>query len=152
LPEAQADRFLLKIKVGYPSFDEEMEIVNMYASVIREQKIKTLLNKNHLLSLQSLTRQVPIANDIKNRALKIIVATRTNKDVINYGASPRASIGIILASKARALIRGRNHVSNEDIDEMAYPILRHRIILNFEAERKGMSTDDAIKHILDKVK
>lgn len=152
LPEAQADRFLLKIKVGYPSFDEEMQIVDMYASTLRDQKLKTMLNKNHLLSLQNLTRQVPIANDIKIRALKIIAATRTNKDVINYGASPRASIGILLASKARALIRGRNHVSSEDIDEMAYPILRHRIILNFEAERKGMTTDDAIKHILDKVK
>ena len=152
LPEAQADRFLLKIKVGYPSFDEEMQIVDMYASTLREQRLKTMLNKNHLLSLQNLTRQVPIANDIKIRALKIIAATRTNKDVINYGASPRASIGILLASKARALIRGRNHVSSEDIDEMAYPILRHRVILNFEAERKGMTTDDAIKHILDKVK
>ncbi|MCH8003935.1 MAG: MoxR family ATPase [Nanoarchaeota archaeon] len=152
LPEAQADRFLLKIKVGYPSFEEEMEIVDKYASTLRETNLKTLLNKNHLLSLQTLTRQVPIANDIKNRALKIIVATRTNKDVIHYGASPRASIGIILAAKARALIKGRNHVSSEDINDMAYPILRHRIILNFEAERKGMTTDDAIKHILDKVK
>tara|TARA_Y100000310_G_scaffold93932_1_gene91578 strand:+ start:53890 stop:54825 length:936 start_codon:yes stop_codon:yes gene_type:complete len=152
LPEAQADRFLLKIKVGYPSFEEEKKITDMYASVIREHRLKTLLNKNHLLSLQTLTRQVPIANDIKIRAIKIIAATRTNKDVINYGASPRASIGILLASKARALIRGRNHVSSEDINEMAYPILRHRVILNFEAERKGMTTDDAIKHILDKVK
>jgi MoxR-like ATPase len=152
LPEAQADRFLLKIKVGYPSIEEEIEIVNRYASVVREQKMKPLLNKNHLLSLQNLIRQFPIANDIKQRAIKIIVATRTNKDVIHYGASPRASIGIILASKARALIKGRNHVSNEDINEMAYPVLRHRIILNFEAERKGMTTDDAIKHILDKVK
>lgn len=152
LPEAQADRFLLKIKVGYPSFDEEKEIVERFATVAKDQKLKPLLNKNHLLSLQTLTRQVPIANDIKIRALKIIAATRTNKDVISYGASPRASIGILLASKARALIRGRNHVSNEDINEIAYPILRHRIILNFEAERKGMTTDDAVKHILDKVK
>ena len=133
LPEAQADRFLLKIKVGYPSFEEEVEITNRYSSVLREHRLKTLLNKNHLLSLQTLTRQVPIANDIKNRAIKIITATRTNKDVVHYGASPRASIGILLASKARALLKGRNHVSAEDINEMAYPILRHRIILNFEA-------------------
>ncbi|MBI2523520.1 MoxR family ATPase [Candidatus Woesearchaeota archaeon] len=152
LPEAQADRFLLKIKVGYPSLDQEMIIADRYSSSIRENRMKTILNKNHLLSLQALTRQVPIANDIKSRAIKIIAATRTNKDVIQYGASPRASIGILLASKARALIKGRNHVSSEDIDEIAYPILRHRIILNFEAERKGMTTDDAIKHILDKVK
>jgi len=152
LPEAQADRFLLKIKVGYPSLDQEMIIADRYSSSIRENRMKTILNKNHLLSLQALTRQVPIANDIKSRAIKIIAATRTNKDVIQYGASPRASIGILLASKARALIKGRNHVSSEDIDEIAYPILRHRLILNFEAERKGMTTDDAIKHILDKVK
>ncbi|MFH0867933.1 MAG: MoxR family ATPase [Candidatus Woesearchaeota archaeon] len=152
LPEAQADRFLLKIKVGYPSFEEEEKIVDMYSSTLREQKLRTLLNKNHLLSLQNLTRQVPVANDIKQRAIRIISSTRTNKDVVHYGASPRASIGILLAAKARALIRGRNHVSTEDINEMAYPILRHRIILNFEAERKGMTTDDAIKHILDKVK
>jgi MoxR-like ATPase len=152
LPEAQADRFLLKIKVGYPSFEEEKEITDKYAAVLREHRLKTMLNKNHLLSLQTLTRQVPIANDIKNKAIKVIMATRTNKDVIHYGASPRASIGILLAAKARALIKGRNHVSNEDINEMAYPVLRHRIILNFEAERKGMTTDDAIKHILDKVK
>ena len=152
LPEAQADRFLLKIKVGYPSLDQEMVIAERYSSSIRENRLKTILNKNHLLSLQALTRQVPIANDIKSRAVKIIAATRINKDVIQYGASPRASIGILLASKARALIKGRNHVSNEDIDEIAYPILRHRIILNFEAERKGMTTDDAVKHILDKVK
>ncbi|MBL7056169.1 MoxR family ATPase [Candidatus Woesearchaeota archaeon] len=152
LPEAQADRFLLKLKVGYPSLEEESEIVNRFAATKKEVKLKTLLNKNHLLSLQALTRQVPVANDIKLRALKLIKATRTNKDVIQFGASPRASIGILLASKARALIRGRNHVSNEDINEMAYPVLRHRMILNFEAERKGMTTDDAIKHILDKVK
>jgi MoxR-like ATPase len=152
LPEAQADRFLLKIKVGYPSLDQEKEIAEMYSSTIRESSMKTILNKNHLLSLQTLTRQVPVANDIKNRAVKIIAATRTNKDVIQYGASPRASIGILLASKARALIKGRNHVSNEDINDIAYSVLRHRIILNFEAERKGMTTDDAVKHILDKVK
>jgi MoxR-like ATPase len=152
LPEAQADRFLLKIKVGYPSLEEEKEIANRFSGSIREPQLKIMLNKNHLLSLQTLTRQVPVANDIKDRALKIIAATRTNKDVISYGASPRASIGILLAAKARALVRGRNHVSAEDINEIAYPILRHRIILNFEAERKGMTTDDAIKHILDKVK
>ncbi|MBI2651380.1 MoxR family ATPase [Candidatus Woesearchaeota archaeon] len=152
LPEAQADRFLLKIKVGYPSFEEETEIVNRYTTTLKDNKLKTLFNKNHLLTLQSLTRQVPIANDIKQRAIKIIAATRTNKDVIHYGASPRASIGILLGAKARALVRGRNFVSNEDINEIAYPILRHRIILNFEAERKGMTTDDAVKHILDKIK
>ncbi len=152
LPEAQADRFLLKISVSYPSYEQELQIVDKYAAEAKDQKLKVLLNKNHLLTLQNLVRQVPIANDIKQRAVKIVLATRANKEIIQYGASPRASIGMILAAKASALIQGRNHVSNDDLNVLAYPILRHRIILNFEAERKGMSKDDAIKQILDKVK
>jgi len=152
LPEAQADRFLLKIKVAYPSYEQEIEIVDRYASEAKDRRLKVMLNKNHLLTLQGLTRQVPIANDIKQRAVKIVLATRANKEIIQYGASPRASIGLILASKARALIQGRNHVSNDDLNVLAYPILRHRIILNFEAERKGMLVDDAIKQIVEKVK
>ncbi len=152
LPEAQADRFILKISVNYPTYEQEMQIVDRYVSELRDQKLKVMLNKSHLLTLQGLTRQVPIANDIKQRAVKIVNTTRQNKEVIQYGASPRASIGLILASKARALIQGRNHVSNDDLNLLAYPILRHRIILNFEAERKGMTKDDAIKMILDKTK
>ncbi len=152
LPEAQADRFLLKISVNYPSYEQELQIVDRYAAEAKEHRLKVMLNKNHLLTLQGLVRQVPIANDIKQRAVKIVLATRANKEIIQYGASPRASIGLILASKARALIQGRNHVSNDDLNTLTYPILRHRLILNFEAERKGMSRDDAIKNILDKVK
>ena len=152
LPEAQADRFLLKIRVSYPTPDEERQIVDMYAMQHSEPRLKILLNKNHLLSLQTLTRKVPIANDIKQRAINIVLATRGAKNVIQYGASPRASIGLVLAAKARALIQGRNHVSTDDINVMAYPVLRHRIILNFEAERKGMTTDDAVKEIISKVK
>ena len=152
LPEAQSDRFLLKIKVVYPSITEEEIIVNKYASEQIMPKLKILLNKSNLLSLQQYTRQVPIANDIKRRVLRIVAATRENKQLIQYGASPRASIGLILAAKARALMEGRNHVSSEDIDKMAYPVLSHRIILNFEAERKGMTTDDATTEILKRVK
>ncbi|HLG24842.1 MAG TPA: MoxR family ATPase [Candidatus Nanoarchaeia archaeon] len=152
LPEAQSDRFLLKIAVDYPTLEQELQIVDRYASEVKDNRLKVILNKNHLLTLQSLSRQVPIANDIKQRAVKLISATRSNKDLIQYGASPRASIGLILAAKARALIQGRNHVSNEDLNFLAFPILRHRIILNFEAERKGMSRDDAIRVILDKVR
>jgi len=152
LPEAQADRFLLKIKIGYPSYDEEIEIVNKYAFELKDQKVRVLLNKEHLLHMQTLVRQVPIANNLKHRIVDIVTETRKRPNLIEYGASPRASIGLVLASKARAVVKGRNYVSKEDIDAMAYPILRHRIILNFEAERKGMSTDDAIKEILNKVK
>ncbi|MBW2980853.1 MoxR family ATPase [Candidatus Woesearchaeota archaeon] len=152
LPEAQADRFLLKINMGYPTESEEEEIVNRYASEKREHHLRTIFNKKHLLALQEVVRQVPIANDIKRKAVKIVTTTRDSKNLLQYGASPRASIGLILASKARALLMGRNHVSMEDIIKMAYPILRHRIILNFEAERKGLKADDAIKEIIGKAR
>jgi MoxR-like ATPase len=152
LPEAQSDRFLLKINVSYPSIEEEEQIVDKYTTEQKIPQLKTLLSKQHLFTLQALTRQVPIARDLKRKALKIIEETRKNKDIIQYGASPRASIGLILATKARALINGRNHVSTDDINTMAYPVLRHRIILNFEAERKGMTIDNAVAEILKKVK
>lgn len=152
LPEAQSDRFLLKIKVVYPTKEEEARIIDRFTSEEKEVRLRALLNKHNILSMQQHTRQVPVANDIKKRVLDIVEATRENKNLIQYGASPRASIGLILAAKARALINGRNHVSNDDINVMAYPILRHRIILNFEAERKGLSPDNAIKHILEHVK
>ncbi|MCP3682471.1 MAG: MoxR family ATPase [bacterium] len=152
LPEAQSDRFLLKINVAYPTYKEEMEIVNKYTHEEHNPKLKVMLTKQQLLALQGLTRQVPIAHDLKERIVKIIAATRDKNAMIEYGASPRASIGLILASKARALVQGRNHVGVDDIKAMAYPVLRHRIILSFEAERKGMTPDDAIKQIVDKVK
>jgi MoxR-like ATPase len=152
LPEAQADRFLLKIKAEYPTFEEEAEIINRFTSATAEKKLRIVLTKDNIFELQGLTKQVPIAKDLKDRILKLITATRMQKDLIEYGASPRASIALVLACKARALISGRNHVSADDIREMAYPVLRHRIILNFEAERKGMTPDDAITQLLQNVK
>lgn len=148
LPEAQVDRFLLKILVGYPKFDDEMEIINRFTKSDKTAEIRTLLSKESLVLLQNLTRQVPIADDIKKRALEIVAKTRTAKDLIEYGASPRASIGLILAAKAKALVNGRKYVSAKDIEEMAYPVLRHRIILNFKAERDGKSPDDVIRELL----
>ncbi len=152
LPEAQADRFLLKLKVVYPKVEDEYEIVNRYTSERASLKTKVMLDKHHVLSLQDLTRKMPVASDLKKYVVHLISATREKKDLIQYGASPRASIGLVMAAKARALIQGRNFVSTEDIHAMAYPVLRHRIILNFDAERKGMSTDDVIKELIDKVK
>jgi MoxR-like ATPase len=152
LPEAQSDRFLLKIKADYPTYDEELEVVNKYAYEYSEKRLKVVMSKSHLISLQQLARQVPIATDLKQEVVKMVTVTRNKKDIIEYGASPRASIGLVVASKARALLNGRNHVSADDITTMAYPVLRHRIILNFEAERKGMTPDDAIKMLVDKIK
>ncbi|MFA4935816.1 MAG: MoxR family ATPase [Candidatus Methanoperedens sp.] len=151
LPEAQLDRFLLKILMDYPTFEDENEIVNRYTKNI-VPSVKSVVSKTEVLELQKLTRDVPIAEDIKVRAIRIVGATRGKSEHIEYGASPRASIGIILAAKARALMKGRNYVSKEDIDVMAYPVLRHRIILTFESERKGMTTDQVISDILKNVK
>jgi MoxR-like ATPase len=151
LPEAQLDRFLLKILMNYPTFEDENEIVNRYTKNITPS-VRSVVSKTEVLELQRLTRDVPIAEDIKIRAIKIVFATRAKNENIEYGASPRASIGIILAAKARALMKGRNYVSKEDIDAMAYPVLRHRVILTFESERKGMTTDQVIADILKNVK
>lgn len=148
LPEAQVDRFLLKILVTYPKFDDEMEIINRFTREEAIPEIKPLLSRESLILLQQLTRQVPIADDIKKRALEIVAKTRTSKDLIEYGASPRASIGLILAAKAKALLNGRKYVSAKDIEDMAYPVLRHRIILNFKAEREGKTPDDVIRELL----
>jgi hypothetical protein len=151
LPEAQTDRFLLKIMLTYPEEDAELTIVNQYSKGTTEN-LRKILGKNSLLALQRFTRQVPIANDLTKSVVKLIGLTRTEKEFIEFGASPRASIGLVLACKARALMQGRAHVSAEDIRVMAYPILRHRIILNFEAERKGLTTDKVIEMMLKKAK
>jgi len=147
LPEAQLDRFLLKILLGYPSPEEETEIVERYTGNITPT-VEKILTRETLLNLQQITRDVPIANDLRERVIQIVAATRENREDVEYGASPRASIGLILAAKAHALIHGQNYVSTRDIEKMAYPVLRHRIILTFEAERKGRSTDDVIQEIL----
>tara|TARA_Y100000310_G_C20675805_1_gene812961 strand:+ start:1474 stop:2418 length:945 start_codon:yes stop_codon:yes gene_type:complete len=149
LPEAQSDRFLFKIKTKYPSFDDEMEIVNRFTEDERNvSSLKPLLNKDVMARLQEMVRKVPVANDIKRYAVEIVNKTRNHKELIEYGASPRASIGLLLASKAKALISGRNYVSKEDVNEMCLPILRHRIILNFEAERNNFDEDEVVKYLL----
>lgn len=152
LPEAQTDRFLLKINIGYPSEKEEAEIINKYTGDIVKHRLPVVISKKNLLALQAIVRKVPIANDLKKKVVDLVMETRKKQGIIEYGASPRASIGLVLAAKARALIQGRNYVSTDDIRTMAYPVLRHRLILNFEAERKGIKTEDVIKEILAKMK
>ena len=150
LPEAQSDRFLFKIKIGYPSVQEELEIVNRFTEGKSIGTLKRVFDKETLLSLQHLAKEIPIANDLKKYALNVVALTRDTKNLIEYGASPRASIGLVLAAKARALVHGRKYVSKEDIQVMAYPILRHRIILSFETERQNMNEEDVIKQLLKK--
>ena len=148
LPEAQTDRFLLKIILDYPSVDQEVAIVDQYTRVQDDGALQQLLSSESILLLQKLTRQVPIANDIKRYAVDLVMKTRKSPDLIEYGASPRASIGLVLAAKARALMDGRKFVSVEDIRAVALPVLRHRIVLSFQAERAGKTTDDVIKELV----
>lgn len=152
LPEAQTDRFLLKILVDYPSPKDELNIVNQATGPSESAKIQTLLGKQSILLLQKFARQVPIADDIKKRAIDLVTLTRTRRDLIEYGGSPRASIGIVNAAKARALIQGRKFVSAADVDYVALPVLRHRMILSFKAEREGKSTDDVIRELIKGLK
>jgi MoxR-like ATPase len=151
LPEAQTDRFLLKIKVDYPNEKDELQIVERYASEEKFPTVRKFMAKDSLLNLQKYCRQVPISDDLKKKIITLVAKTRTNKDLIEYGASPRASLGLVLASKAYALINGRTYVSLDDVKKMAYPVLRHRIILSFKAEREGRTSDDAITTLLEKL-
>ena len=155
LPEAQVDRFMLKIIVNYPDIDNEERIIDLYTGEYIP-KTEKILSKDKLIAIQELTRKVPISNEVKRYALNIVTKTRPLHDGIakkylDYGASPRAAIGLVLAAKAHALINGRNFVSKEDIKEIAFPVLRHRLILNFESERKGITPDQVIKEIISEV-
>ena len=151
LPEAQTDRFLMKLRLDYPPRKDEEEIVDRFTSELDySPKLETVLSKPSLIKLQEFTRSVPIADDIRERAVEIVAETRKN-DKLDFGASPRASMSLVLTSKANALIEGRNYVSARDIDSMAKPVLRHRIGLNFKAEKEGLSTDDVVEEIISKV-
>ena len=146
LPEAQLDRFLLKIFMEYPSKEEELEILERY-TIRGEPSVEKVVSKEEVIALQQLCRDIPVSDDLKTAAVNLVLATRKWEGV-QYGASPRASIGLILSAKARAFLQGRNYVSKEDLHVMAYPVLRHRIILGFEAERKGLTRDQVVTDIL----
>ena len=147
LPEAQTDRFLLKILVEYPGRDEEREIVDRYTTGAPDPAVDRVLSRDGLRRAQQLTRQVPIADDIRDRAIDLVRATREADDV-EFGASPRASMGLVLAAKARAFLAGRSHVSEADVEAMARPVRRHRLVVDFRAEREGITPDDAVAALL----
>jgi MoxR-like ATPase len=147
LPEAQTDRFLLKIVVDYPAFEEERRIVQLYTEGEEVPEVDRVLAREELQEIQQLVREVPIADDLRDRAVRLARATREH-DQIEYGASPRASMALVLTAKARAFLRGRTHVTWEDVEAMAPPVLRHRIIVDFRAEREGLDADDVIGSIL----
>jgi MoxR-like ATPase len=154
LPEAQLDRFLLFIKLYYPSETEELEVLKS-TTAVKKNTINSVFNALDIIALQNLTRQVHIDDSLIAEVNNLVRNSRPQnstsefvKKWCEWGAGPRAGQALILCAKARAVIKGRFSVIPEDIHTLAYPVLRHRISLNFRAEAEGISTDDVINSLL----
>ena len=158
LPEAQLDRFFFKLLVGYPSAAELTDIITRTTEGVKQQ-VNKVLDGAALHELQQLVRQVPVASHVKDYAVRLVLATHPKTDTaapvtnqyLRFGSSPRGAQCLILAGKVRALTQGRFNVSFEDIQAVAAATLRHRLILNFEAEAEGITTDHIITQILKDV-
>ena len=156
LPEAQVDRFLFKVIIDYPTKDEELKIINRMAKTEVVNEVDRVVNTDDINQARQTVNEVYIDEKIHNYILDLVFATREPenyglgeiKDFINTGASPRASIYLSLAGKARAFMEGRGYVTPEDIREIIHDIMRHRIILTFEAEAEEVNTDDIITRIV----
>ena len=155
LPEAQLDRFMLNVMVDYPSEQEEFDIVRLTTSSAKPQVTK-ILSGADILELQEIVRKVPVADHVSRYAVRIARMTRRGKeqvpdfirDYVSWGAGPRASQYLVLAAKARAVLHGRYYVSTEDVRTVAFPVLRHRIVTNFNAEAEGLKPDDILARLL----
>jgi MoxR-like ATPase len=159
LPEAQVDRFLLKLKVSYPSKRSEEEIVSRMASTGLDLSVEKVLDLEEILAVQNLLNEVYVDDKIRRYAVDLVAATRDPESVgltdlvpmIQYGASPRASIALVLVGKASALLEGRPYVVPKDIKEAGQGVLGHRIILSYEAEAEEISSHSIIEQIFDHV-
>ena len=159
LPEAQLDRFMFMVKVEYPSHEEEREILRRTTET-RDAQLKHVLTGQEIMELQEIVRRVPIADHVMDYALKLTRMTRLNnpdapkfiKDLLSWGAGPRASQYLVLGAKARAILKGRFYVAGEDIQAVAHPVLRHRIITNYSAEAEGINADKVVERMLAEVK
>jgi len=157
LPEAQIDRFMMKIRIDYPSIQEEKEIMERVYGGITENT-EAVIDYPQILSAKEVVRNIHMEEKIMDYIVSISAATRDPQgfgldmgDMISYGASPRASIWLGMASRAHAFLKGRGFVTPQDVKSMAPDVLRHRIILNYEAEAEGKSTDDLIKVLLERI-
>jgi MoxR-like ATPase len=156
LPEAQQDRFMFKVFVQYPNFDEEFEIARRTTTVMEDKTVATL-SAEEILELQKLVRQVPVSDHVVRYVLSLVRQTRVGEvgvpdfvgDQVSWGAGPRAVQYLILGGKARALMHGRTHVSTEDIQALAKPVLRHRLVVNFTAQSEGVLPDDIIDRLVE---
>lgn len=155
LPEAQLDRFLFLIKVDYPSADEEEQIMRIGTSD-NKISVSPVLHGDDILALQQVVRRVPVSDVVFKFASRITRLSRPGTPEaadfvskwLTWGAGPRASMNLILASKAHAILRGSNHVSGDDVVAVATPILRHRLIVNYAAQSEGITVDDVIKKLI----
>ena len=158
LPEAQMDRFMFKIIVKNPSLDELMDIVNMTQKTMAEVA-DVACNGEQLLEMRKTANAIPVATDVMKYAMMLCSATHpdsdcaseTAKKYVRLGASPRAGQALISAAKVKALMNGRYNVSYDDVNELAYPVLRHRMKLTFEAIAERVSADEIVKMIIDEI-
>lgn len=160
LPEAQLDRFMFNIRIGYPTEVDELAIVQR-TTTIGETRIESVIDASDCLRIQQLVRQVPVADHVARYALRLVRATRVResrddkpeivRDYLAWGAGPRASQFLVLAAKAMALTTGSTHVTPELVRAVALPVMRHRIIANFNAEADGVTTDDVVRGLLDTI-
>ena len=158
LPEAQLDRFMFNIFVDYPNEEEELQIVKQTTSDVRLE-ITPTLNAEQIVALGHIVRKVPVADHIMRYALQFTRLTRREKgpvpsfieDYVSWGAGPRASQFLVLGAKARAVLHGRYFVNSDDIRAVAFPVLRHRIMTNFNAEAEGVKPDDIIQRLIETI-
>jgi len=158
LPEAQLDRFMFMVDVGYPSAEEEVQIVHSTTSGA-QQTVSKVLAPDQIRALQALVLRVPAADHVVRHAVELVRKTRPDKaapqhvkDHVSWGAGPRASQALILAAKARAALDGRPAASVEDVRKLAEPVLRHRVLTNFHAEHEGVSSRDVIARLLEETR
>ena len=147
LPEAQLDRFMFKILVPFPAKDELREIIRLTEGS-EKKEIVNILNGQELLEMRAAAQSIPVADAVMDRIMDIIMATHAKNKYIREGVSPRAAQALVRGARARALMEQRFNVSFEDIEYVAYPALRHRLVLSFDAVSEGITADDVIRNIL----
>lgn len=159
LPEAQVDRFMLKVKIDYPSKEEEMKILSLLTSNTLPEVIKPVVKTEQIMSARNVVRSIYVDEKIHKYVTDIVFATRypekygvnSTASLIDVGASPRASINLVLAAKAHAFLQHRAYVTPEDIREIGMDVLRHRVLLSFEAEAEEITVEDVIQSVFDTI-
>ncbi len=159
LPEAQVDRFMLKLKVDYPDKNEERLIIRQEANTDSSEKLKPIISKQKLFAAQKVISEIYVDEKVEEYILNLVFATRNPekynladlKNLIDFGASPRASINLVLASKTRAFLEHRGYITPEDVRYIGADILRHRIILTYEAEAEEITSDDIVQRLFDTI-